>query len=101
MFRNFVALFFLSIFIGYTSLPTVISVLDTDIDILIFVDVNEEESKEKEISKDLEIEIMEIKNADLNFNNKKSLVLVGHYFINYSKPQLNMVSPPPEFRTVL
>ena len=101
MFRNFVALFFLSIFIGYTSLPTVISVLDTDIDISFFVDVNEEESKEKEISKDLEIEIMEIKNTDLNFNNMKSLVLVGHYFTNYSKPQLNMVSPPPEFSNIL
>lgn len=101
MFRKFVALFFLSVFIGYTSLPTVISVLDTDIDISLFIDVNEEESKEKETSKDLEIEIMEIKNADLNFNNLKTLVLAGHYLNNYSKPQLNMVSPPPEFSNIL
>ena len=101
MFRKFVTLFFLSVFIGYTILPAIISVLDTDIDISLFINVNEEESKEKEASKDLEIKIMELKNADLNFNNMKSLVLAAHYLNNYSKPQLNMVSPPPEFRNIL
>ena len=78
-----------------------ISLVDKDVDIAFLIDANEEESNEKETSKDLGIEVMEIKNDDLNFNNMKFLVLAGHYFNNYTRPHLNIVSPPPEFGHIL
>lgn len=101
MLRRIFALILLSIFISYAALPTFISLVDKEVDITFLIDLNEEESKEKENSKDLEIEVMEIKKPDLNFNLKKTSVLAGLYFSKYSRPHLNIVSPPPEYSNIL
>jgi len=97
MLRKITALFLLSIFISHAVLPAIISLVDKDVDIAFLMDINEEESKEQESSKDTEIKILDLNNANLAFNDDKLGALEGYYFKNYATPHLNLISPPPEY----
>jgi pyridoxine 5'-phosphate synthase PdxJ len=96
MLRKFTALFFLSVFIGYTSLPTVLSVLNTDIDISLFIDTNEEESKEGEASKEKDVKIIELNILHNSLTDTTSSENNTIYLKKYTSVYLNLLSPPPE-----
>ena len=96
MLREITALFLLSIFVSYSFLPTIISLVDKDVEIIFFMDFNEEESKEKESSKDSDIKILDLINTNLAFDDYNSDTLAGYYLKKYAKAYLNILSPPPE-----
>ncbi len=96
MLRKGIALFLLSIFMLSVTVPTVVSLLDGNTDITFLIDVNEEESKEKESSKDSETKIVHISTSNLSLYGLELSDLRSFYLKNYSKPYLNLLSPPPE-----
>ena len=96
MLRKIIALFFLSIFISHGVLPVIIALVDEEVDITFLMDINEEESKEKESSKDTEIKILDLNNANLAFDDRSLVTFEGYYFKSYVTPHLNLISPPPE-----
>jgi len=95
MLRKGIAFLLLSIFVLSASMPTIISLIDSDVDISFFLDVNEEESKEKEDSK---TKIIELNNPNISLCGLEAYNLMDFYLKNYAKPYLNLVSPPPEYR---
>ena len=96
MLRKGIALFLLSIFMLSVTVPTVVSLLDGNTDITFLIDANEEESKEKESSKDSETKIVHISTSNLSLYGLVLSDLRSFYLKNYSKPYLNLLSPPPE-----
>ncbi|WP_299117380.1 hypothetical protein [uncultured Winogradskyella sp.] len=74
------------------SAPTVIASLDNSFDTSIFFNINEEEEKEgvklllEDVSLDLENYFLDNLKTDSD----------GYTYKKYSKPHLNLISPPPE-----
>jgi len=78
-------------------MPTIVSLIDENIDISFLLDSNEEESKEKEpSSKDLETKIVHFNTANISTNGLEISNFTSFYLRNYSRPYLNLLSPPPE-----
>ncbi|MFI0428732.1 hypothetical protein [Mariniflexile sp. HMF6888] len=74
--------------------PSVIVVLDDSIDTSIFYSITEEEENGK--TKNL-ISPFSLQNNDFLTDFKlKSHLFFCYHFKNYSKPHLNLISPPPE-----
>ncbi len=96
MLKKGITFFLLSIFIVSTSIPTIISLVDTNTDISFLIDVNEEENTEKELSKDSETKIVHIRTTKLFHYGLELSDLTSFYLKNYARPYLNLVSPPPE-----
>ena len=96
MLRKGIAFLLLSIFMLSVTVPAVVSLLDGNIDITFLIDINEEESKEKESSKDSETKIVDISAANISLYGLELFGLMDFYLKNYSKPYLNLLSPPPE-----
>ena len=96
MIRKSIAVFLLSIFILSIAVPTVVSLIDENVDMTYLIDVNEEESKEKEASKDAEPKIIEINQTNISLYGLALSDRTRFYLRNYSRPYLNLLSPPPE-----
>ncbi|GGG37908.1 hypothetical protein [Bizionia arctica] len=72
------------------SAPSIISAMDDSIDISQFFSITEEEETAKIL---LEINLTETEHLILTSSNEN----LGYYKKNYTKPHLNLISPPPEF----
>ncbi len=96
MSRKGIALFFLTVFLISAMAPTILSFIDGNSEICLLIDMGEEESKEKEASKDAETKIVHLSNTNLSLYGLGLSDAMGYYLKNYSKPYLNLVSPPPE-----
>ena len=63
MLQPLIALFFMSLLLGVTAAPTIVSVIDCNAEASLFIDGDEEEKKEgkegKESSKDLEVKLFQ------------------------------------------
>lgn len=96
MSKIIVSSFFLLLFSGLISAPTIINIVDDSIDISIFYSLSEEEEKGQPTIKNLEIITSDFNQADLIFASKLNSNTIGYNFKKYPKPHLNLISPPPE-----
>lgn len=78
------------------SLPSIIAAVDNSMDISFFYGSTEEE-KGNETFKDFEIIFSNPNKAKDSFSDLKNENILGYYFKKYSKPHLNLISPPPDY----
>ncbi|WP_156133133.1 hypothetical protein [Lacinutrix sp. Hel_I_90] len=83
---------------AFTTLPSILVFVDNSIDISFLMNVSEEE-EEKGNTKNKELEVF-VSNTSLgsdHFSNSETEDNVRYTYKKYSKPHLNLISPPPEF----
>ncbi|WP_299249112.1 hypothetical protein [uncultured Lacinutrix sp.] len=93
MLKKHISIFFTILFLAIITAPSIIMILDDTVDISVFYSLSEEEE--------------EIKHAKLLFSDNeedldylRSILKTNnlcYFFKNYSKPHLNLISPPPDF----
>ncbi len=95
--KNIVSILLTFIFVSFLSAPTIIRLVDETVDISIFYTTSSPE-EEKGLDKNKEIEILFSVSmiSDLDFSLLKNENNLGYFFKNYTKPHLNLISPPPE-----
>lgn len=99
MIKNGIVIFFTVLFMAINSMPSIIIAIDDSVDISNFYGFseNEEENKENESEKFLEIVFfIENSNKSDDFLASNNIDHTEYRFKNYSKPYLNLISPPPE-----
>jgi len=97
MLRQVSSVFFIILFMVSITLPSTILWIDDSIDVSFFYDFSEEE-EEKGSEKNKEFEIVFLTSQMLSYENIdfKSEEKLCYFLKNYSKPLLNLISPPPE-----
>ena len=96
MSKNIVSIILVTIFSLFLVAPAVIAIVDDTIDISVFYTSSEEEDKGIEKNKNLEVLFSEFNTTVSNFVIKKTKNNLRYYFKKYTKPHLNLISPPPE-----
>ena len=95
--RSLVSIFLSTLFLVFLSAPAVISFVDQSIDVSVFYSNSEEEENGQETNTNKEVLIFESHGfTSYNYSNKNKSAL-EYYYKNYTKPHLNLISPPPEF----
>lgn len=98
MFKNSVSIFLTVLFMAFTTVPSILVLVDNSIDISFLMNLSEEE-EEKGNGKNKELEVF-VSNTAMgsdHFSNSESEDNLGYTYKKYSKPHLNLISPPPEF----
>lgn len=93
MFKNTIAISFTVIFMALIVAPSIITALDDTIDTSIFYSMAEEEENCK--SKIVVTFSLQNNNTLSDFN-LNPYEFFSYRFKNYSKPHLNLISPPPD-----
>lgn len=96
MSRKIVSLVLSIIFMLFIAAPTIIIIVDNSIDVSTFYTSGEEEEKGSEKNKDNDLLFLEFNINEDVFASKKVENNLGYYSKTYSKPHLNLISPPPE-----
>lgn len=96
MSRQIISIFFSMLFLAFLAAPSVIVLVDDSIDVSMFYASSEEEEKGSEKNKDIEVLFTDGIGNELVFNSKQTSNNLGYFFKNYPKPQLNLISPPPQ-----
>jgi hypothetical protein len=95
--KNLVSILLTLIFVGFLTAPTIIKLVDDSVDVSIFYTTSSpEEDKGIEKNNNLEVFFTSLLMSDLDFSSKENKNSLGYYFKNYSKPHLNLISPPPD-----
>ena len=94
--KNSIAIFFTLVIMAMCSAPSIIAAIDDSIDISIILSLNEQEEKEGNEIKDIQVLVSEISNLNSEIESSESRNNSGYYFNDYSKPYLNLISPPPQ-----
>jgi hypothetical protein len=94
--KNSIAIFFTLIIMAMCSAPSIIAAIDDSIDISIILSLNEQEEKEGNEIKDIQVLVSEISNFNSEIESSENRNNSGYYFNDYSNPQLNLISPPPQ-----
>ncbi|WP_147677660.1 hypothetical protein [Algibacter pacificus] len=97
MSRNIVSFFFLFSFLVFLTAPTVIAMVDNSVDISLFFSMAEEEENGQPKVKTVKDIILENQDNDVFVSLKEAISHLSYYVKNYSKPYLNLISPPPKF----
>jgi len=97
MTRSLISIILSTIFVVVLIAPTVIVMVDDTIDVSAFYTSSEEEEKGIEKSKDKEVFFSEYSIVESNIVLNETKNNIQYYFKNYTKPHLNLISPPPEF----
>ncbi len=79
------------IFMGFITAPSIITILDDSIDISVFYSLAEEEEKGGE-----KILFFAANAIESDFNLIESENNLEYFFKKYTKPHLNLISPPPD-----
>jgi len=95
IFKKFTALFVVVLFLSIICVPTIISSIDKSIDISVFDGVGEEEESEN-FKILLEPMLSNIESRLRVINKCNDIHLIDGV---YSRPLLNIVSPPPELQS--
>ena len=95
--RNLISLLFSTMFLLFLTAPTVILIIDNSADVSCFFISSEEEEKGHEKSKDKELMIYDVLNETAILDSNEIENNSAYFFKNYSKPHLNLISPPPDF----
>lgn len=94
--RNLISLLFSTMFLLFLTAPTVILIIDNSADVSCFFISSEEEEKGHEKSKDKELMIYDVLNETAILDSNEIENDLEYFFKNYSKPHLNLISPPPD-----
>ncbi|WP_298550282.1 hypothetical protein [uncultured Algibacter sp.] len=88
-----------TLFLVLLVAPTVIILIDDSADISVFYTSSEEEEKkgQEKQEKDKELLYYEFLKGNSYFTVNEAEINLTHYFKNYTRPYLNLISPPPEF----
>lgn len=89
--KKTIALFLSILFMALISAPSIISAIDDSVDISIMYSITEEENENIKITLP-DSNINETENLFKNTGDKH----LGYQYKKYSRPHLNLVSPPPE-----
>ncbi|TYB75937.1 hypothetical protein ES676_05675 [Bizionia saleffrena] len=84
------------LFIGFIVTPTFIVAMDKTADVSSFYSITEEE-EQNSVSKNIEVVQNSQNNEFLVIHLTKDKADILYRFKNYSKPNLNIISPPPEY----
>lgn len=94
------AIFFLLIFSALITAPTIIVAIDNSFDITCFYNITEEEEESgHQISKEGKMFYVASSQVLNQVNGIEKNGLYAYCFKKYSKPYVNLVSPPPEFNS--
>lgn len=93
MYKKGIAISFIVIFMSLIAAPSIIAAFDDSIDTSVFYSITEEEEHSK--SK-IETHFSSDTNDALTDINLQTKRFFSYQFKNYSKPHLNLVSPPPD-----
>lgn len=98
MYKKSIALLFSLLFVAMLSLPSIIIAVDNSIDISFFYDFAEqEEEKGSEKNKiDIELLFTDLNDSETELASTNAENDLEYYFKKYSKPHLNLISPPPD-----
>jgi hypothetical protein len=78
--------------------PSILVLVDNSIDISFLMNVSEEEEeKGKGKNKELEVFVSTTSLGSDQFSSSETEDNVEYTYKKYSKPHLNLISPPPEF----
>jgi len=97
MSRNVVSIFFLFAFLVFLSAPTIIAMTNDAVDVSLFFSMAEEEEHGQVKSKNVQDIILDQSSQDVFVCLKEEKSLLSHCIKKYSKPHLNLISPPPKF----
>lgn len=96
MLKKAVSIFFTVLFLGIILAPTIIVLMDDSIDISIVFSTSKEEEKEKEKDLNIEVFVSKTKTNESYLFFESSENNLGYFNKKYTKPHLNIISPPPE-----
>lgn len=85
------------IFLVFLVAPTVIVIVDDSIDISVFYSASEDEEKGSEKNKNSEVIFLDADTSEPHITSNNTKNNIGYYFKTYTRPHLNLVSPPPKF----
>lgn len=89
-----ISVFFTFLLLGMISAPTVILSFDDSVDVSFFYSISEEEEESESLK--LAVEEVSLDYEDVFFDINQTEI-VGYTYRTYSKPHLNIISPPPDF----
>ncbi|WP_406685194.1 hypothetical protein N1F78_05565 [Seonamhaeicola sp. MEBiC1930] len=95
MSKRIISIFFCVIFTAFLTAPTIITLVDDSVDISVFYTSAEEEEKGHEKNKDTEKLFFEILSTETAFAFSNMDSELEYFYKKYSKPHLNLISPPP------
>ena len=93
MSKQLISIFFSILFLGLITAPSVIIAIDADVDVSILYSVSEEEEENKSIK----LVVTEQKETTESIYKEIAFLRLDYLFKSYTKPALNLISPPPEF----
>lgn len=95
MHRSLIAFLFSFLLLLLVVAPTIIMAVDDSIDVSFIYSISEEE--ENKSNKEFEKFVVEIKSDSEDFLDFSKTNNLEYRLKTYSKPLLNLISPPPEF----
>ncbi|TYC13440.1 hypothetical protein ES677_06835 [Bizionia gelidisalsuginis] len=84
------------LFVGFLVTPTVIVAINDTVDVSGFYNATEEEEQNNIFKNSVVFQLSQT-NELLTFQLAKGKAHILYRFKNYSKPNLNIISPPPEY----
>tara|TARA_R110000850_G_scaffold187348_4_gene313161 strand:- start:13 stop:297 length:285 start_codon:yes stop_codon:yes gene_type:complete len=90
--KHTIAILMSVLFLAFISAPSILIAVDDTIDVSMFYSIAEEENENLKFP----ISNNEYHESD-NLFGTDSKEYLGYYFKNYSKPHLNLISPPPDY----
>ncbi len=99
MYRKIVSLILSIFFLVFLVAPTIIVMVDDSVDVSLFYAVSEEEDNCIEKNKDIEVLFTDCHTFLLAFVSNNKVNDIIYYNKKYSKPHLNLISPPPDIIT--
>ena len=100
MSKSILSILLSSLFLLFLIAPTAILILDDTADVSFFYASSEEEetgNEGSEKNKEVELLSFELLSTDIEFIPSEVENNLFYFFKNYSKPHLNLISPPPDF----
>lgn len=100
MSKKSLPILFIIIFITFTVVPYVFVFIDDTVDISILISVSDEEEEQGENkNKRKKIKALSKDNIvdSIFFSAFKNIEYINCIYKKYTKPHLNIISPPPEF----
>ncbi|MEP1487822.1 MAG: hypothetical protein ABJK28_05305 [Algibacter sp.] len=98
MSRNIISILMSSLFLVLIATPTIVTFIDDSIDVSFFYDSGEEEegNEKSEKNKEKEVLLFEFSFLESDFTDYETENNLEFFFKKYSKPHLNLISPPPQ-----
>lgn len=93
MSKQFISIFLSILFLGLITAPAIIVVVDSDIDISVLYSVSEEEEE----IKSLKLVVTNTKEDSECLIVNEDFPNLDYLFKSYTKPDLNLISPPPDY----